>query len=86
MSIATITPVAGAEKVTCQPGQSMECAFTVTSESAGALRIGLQALAEGATKKEWLEVVGERERDLRLAAWRKLLVDGPVLVFDKGRV
>ena len=64
MAFATITTVAGAEKVTCPAGQSMDCAFTVTSESRGPIRISLQALAEAATKKEWLEVVGAHERDL----------------------
>ncbi len=64
MAFATITTVAGAEKVTCQPGQSMECAFTITSESGSATRISLQTLAEGSTQAQWLEVVGERERDL----------------------
>jgi beta-lactam-binding protein with PASTA domain len=64
MPFATITSVAGAEKVTCQAGQSMDCAFTVTSESRGPIRISLQVLAEAATKKEWLKVVGAHERDL----------------------
>jgi beta-lactam-binding protein with PASTA domain len=64
MPFATITTVAGAEKVTCQAGQSMDCAFTVTSESRGPIRISLQVLAEAATKKEWLKVVGAHERDL----------------------
>ncbi len=64
MAFATITTVAGAEKVTCQPGQSMECAFTVTSESGSAIHISLQTLAEGSTQSEWLEIVGERERGL----------------------
>ena len=64
MAFATITTVAGAAKVTCQPGQSMECAFTITSESAQAARVSLQTLTEGTTQQEWLQVVGERERDL----------------------
>ncbi len=64
MSFATVTTVAGAEEISGQPGQSMECAFTVTSEPGATTRVGLQAMPEGDTPSEWLQVIGERERDL----------------------
>ncbi len=64
MTFATITSVAGAEKITCPAGQTIECAFTITSLSPEPIRIGLQPLVEEPTKKEWLEVVGAKEIEL----------------------
>jgi len=45
-----------------------------------------RAESYGGAEVRRAETDRERERDLRLAAWRKELIDGPVLVFDLNAV
>lgn len=63
MAIATVTTIAGAEKMTCAAGESVECGFNVSNEAARSVRLSIETRTEGGTQEDWLEVLGDIERE-----------------------
>ncbi|MDJ0861075.1 MAG: PASTA domain-containing protein [Gammaproteobacteria bacterium] len=64
MAIATITIVAGGEKLRCQAGESTTCAFNVSNDTGERLRISALIAAESPAEPDWFAVDGGNERDL----------------------
>ena len=64
MAIANVTTILGAETVPCAAGESVECGFNVSNESAKSVRLSVETRTEGGTQEGWLEVLGDIEREL----------------------
>ena len=64
MAIATVTIIAGGEKIRCQAGESTTAAFNVTNETGQRLRISALVQPDSPAEAGWFTIDGGSERDL----------------------